>query len=454
MRERFVHAANAPAQVAWADRLHEVHHTLERDRRIQQGEFPAVTEPPGWTTGAQAQLAERPKSVIISVSHDDAFASVGGVQNIVMFETADFCSRGFLCLHLYPLTHLHHALSAADAKRFLFGVRLNGKVAGIADIAMLETLLDGWRDANVAVHWVVHHLLSHSPGALAGLIARHTIDRPVVWIHDYFMMCSSYNLLRNGLVPCGLNRSSVTHECQVCAYGEGRSQHVKRMRSFLAQIRPIMVAPSAFVAEAAQSILGRHAPAAIVVEPAQLMNLKNRPIHREGPLRVAFVGNLVFQKGWAVFERLARAMAHDRRYEFHRFGLGEPCPPFIQNHTVRVSAQSPSAMIDQLRAARIDVVLCWSIWAESFCFAVHEMLAAGAFVVYRSGQGHVDHVLREHGGRQSHGLAEEAELIQYFSSGRVLKDHADAICRQGELVWQNGSALVLGFGQTQSRLLH
>lgn len=456
MRDRFVHAADAPIQVAWANRLHDVHYTLEEDRRVLHGDLPISMGPPGWTAGAQQLLAGLPGRVVISVSHDDAFVSVGGVQSIVMFETTDFCSRGFLCLHLRPQVTLHHTLSVTDPKRFLFGVRLNGEVAGIADEAMLGTLLDGWRDAGVAVHWVVHHLLAHSPEALAALMARHTTGRPAFWIHDYFMMCGSYNLLRNGVAPCGLNHSDATQECQVCAFGDKRHNHVKRIRGFLDDVRPIMVAPSDFVAKVVQSRWGGHAPLPpMVVEPAQLTDMRHKaPVHRLGPLRVAFVGHQAFHKGWAVFERLARVLEHDKRFVFHRFGLGKSCLPFIESHAVKVSAQMPHAMIDQVRASQIDVVICWSLWAENFCFAVHEMLAAGTFVVYRKGQGHVDHVLRERGGSQSHGLAGEAELVHYFISGRVLKDYADATCYQGNLVWQNGSAVALDIEQTEDCMLH
>ena len=92
-----------------------------------------------------------------------------------------------------------------------------------------------------------------------------------------------------------------------------------------------------------------------------------------------------------MFEELALHLADDPRYIFFQLGVpaGPALPENIRNIPVRVDAERRDEMVEAVAEARIDIVVSWSLWPETFCFMAYEALTGGAFVVARAGSGNV-----------------------------------------------------------------
>ena len=150
-------------------------------------------------------------------------------------------------------------------------------------------------------------------------------------------------------------------------------------------------------------------------------------------------------KGWPAFEELALRFASHSEYKFYQLGAppGPPLPGCIRQVNVQVSAEHPNDMIDAITEHHIDVVVSWSPWPETFCFAIHEALAAGAFLLTYPGAGNVALAIAKNAPEQGLVLNDEASLFDLFATRRLHDVLAAARCRRGVLIPEGGSAATL-----------
>jgi glycosyltransferase involved in cell wall biosynthesis len=97
-------------------------------------------------------------------------------------------------------------------------------------------------------------------------------------------------------------------------------------------------------------------------------------------------------------------------------------------------------MLDALRTHRIDVAFLWSVWPETFCFTLHEAMAAGCYVVTNPNSGNIQAtVVQANCGKV---FASEEEVVAWFESGRLIqaaRKFRNEEARFGSLVLTPGS---------------
>ncbi len=369
-----------------------------------------------------AALSEGPDAAgtIVSVSHDDYAANFGGIQNVIANEQRTFAASGWRYLHVSPAAPLPMLADYGPAADYRLRLRLNGRAIGVARFPNFASVLAASRDNGTKLAFIFHHLLGHVPELLATLPVEAD-GVAVVWVHDFFTLCPSFNLMRNDVKFCGAPPAD-SAACTVCAFGPDRHNHVLRMRTFFEMIHPMVLTPSAVTLNFWQrrGVLPHTGTA--VVPPARLIMAEDSDLiatPNEAPLRVAHLGGVSMHKGWPVFEQLAFAHANDRRYEFYHLGLeGSPSSRYIHD-PVWVSPEQPNAMIEAVVRHRIDVVICWSLSPETFCFTVHEALAGGAFVVARRAAGNVWPAVQANAYGQGCAIDDEADLFRLFENGGI-----------------------------------
>lgn len=384
--------------------------------------------------------------LVVSVSHDDYAVCFGGVQNLVGDEQRAFQSAGWAYLHLSPAAPLPVLACAGDPGSFRFRARLSGSALGVTLTDDLVTTIGAWRGRGLPVRLVIHHIMGHSPEALVTL-AEAAGGQPVVWTHDFFTLCPSYALMRNGVRFCGGPPPS-SAACQICSYGEDRDAHLPRVRAFFEATAPVVIAPSASALHRWQSMNSLYTSAAVAMPLATLAFAPVEPgtpqpaIADAWPIRVAHLGARVGHKGWIAFEELAIALSADPRYAFFHLGQAGAgaVEGGIRHVPVQVTAENREAMIDAIAEHRIDVVMCWSMWPETFCFTVHEALAGGAFVVAREAAGNVGPAIEAHAPRQGCVVGDEQALRALFETGEILQRLGDAERRYGALRLGRGTA--------------
>ena len=353
----------------------------------------------------------------LTVSHDDAFRNVGGLQLCVQREHAAFAAQGVTGLHLHPVDTWPTLREDGGG---LLGVALSGEALGAwtaADIgaALAEALPPGGRRT-----FALHSLLGHDPAAIETLLRAAGFARGVFWLHDFASLCAGVHLMRDDLVDCGAPPAG-SAACGVCLYGARRALHADGHRRLIEGFGLEVLAPSQVALD-----LWRRASGLIDV-PARVLPLaalgdaawgvQAAPL-ADGILRTAFLGFPSSHKGWGVFQDLVRRFSGDPRYAFVQVGAqgaGYAGMDFVE---ARVSAAEPHAMRDALVGAGVDVALIWSLWSETFCFTALEAAAAGAAVLTGPDSGNIAAQVKA--GLAGRVLDDEAALFAAFETGEVL----------------------------------
>ncbi|KQP51506.1 hypothetical protein [Methylobacterium sp. Leaf108] len=369
--------------------------------------------------------ADEPAGVAVVLSHDDFTRSLGGVKNVIEDEFAGFRAAGWRHLHVWPLRIIPILADPAASDEAIVQLFIDGEPAGTASVADLLQAIADCRTGGRVVQVIVHHLAGHAPEHVQALVAAAGSAPPLVWLHDYFTLCTNYALMRNDIAFCRAPPVD-SPACAICCYGEERADHLRRMRTFFRETLPVVLAPSETALELWRGQGFDHARA--VVTPLARLDLdapvhvlRNAPGPVPRPIRVAFLGTRIFLKGWATFQALVERHAADGRYAFFQFGMpdGLPSPANLHAIPVAVKAEDRDAMARAIEEHEIDVVVVWSLCRETFSFTLHEALAGGAFVVARKAAGNVWPALAAHAPEQGCALADEDDLKALFAGDRI-----------------------------------
>lgn len=165
------------------------------------------------------------------------------------------------------------------------------------------------------------------------------------------------------------------------------------------------------------------------------------PVPFSAHWRIGHCGARAVHKGWNVFERLALQFADDPRYESYHLGVthGAPAVGHIRQVVVEVDREHPDAMIEAVAEHRLDAVILWSNWPETFCYAAHEAVAAGAVVLTHRGTGNVAQGVAAALPDQCYVLEDEAALHDLLASGSFAAMMHGASRRRGTLLPEGGT---------------
>ena len=360
--------------------------------------------------------------LILSISHDDYTTVPGGVQSCIQREERLSPAHGAIYLNLHPvqpLPRLAHLDSDGDPSVHLV---LDGRHIGHAPISTVIAAMRKVAPQLSAVQSVIHHLMGHAPERIVDLIKATGADGCCLWLHDFFTLCPSYTLQRNGITFCGAPAPG-SNACRLCVYGAERISHQARISDLFAALRIHVLAPSPFMAAEWTTRSGLTVDRLTVLPlltlhwPKTKRRSANRSINRSA-ITVAFIGYPSAQKGWPIFQALASAVCTpDTDLRFLYFGTSLVTATGIESIAVQVSEDDPDAMIRAIHEHDVDLVLHWANWPETFSFSVHEALAGGAFVLTNPGSGNVAVTVRETGKGQV--LRDEDDLRAFFKDGRL-----------------------------------
>lgn len=358
--------------------------------------------------------------LVVSVSHDCYVRVTGGMQVLIADEQALFNADRVSYLHLSPaIARLTFAPDTPDSPNAgLLQVVLDGRFLGLSSESELLAALHG-ADKRHPLHrlLVVHSVFGHRPAMLAELADALRPAHSFFWLHDYGALCEGFNLLRNDVAYCHAPPPD-SAACRICVYGAGRATWLDRLGILFRAVPFHVLAPSRaaldlFLARSDLAFRSARVHENLTLTPGETLPHPGP----SAPVRVAFAGYAMPQKGWPAFRALVERCAGSRAYRFHHFAIPAAHIPMagVRNIAVEVTPDDRFAMARALRAAAIDLVLVLSPWPETFSFVVHEAFAAGADVVALADSGNVADAVRRHA--RGVVLADEAALLRFFEQG-------------------------------------
>lgn len=362
---------------------------------------------------ADALAAGRDR-VVLGIGHDNYREVTGGTQICIQIEAERADAAGMEYLNIHPVRTCNALLPDVETENAIFRLVLNGECIGVARYADLIVATTERAAAGQSFKCVIHHLLGHSPEAVAQLIEASCDDKAHYWFHDYFAACQSYMLLRNNLSYCDAPDLG-SQGCTICVFGQTRAAHMQRFRGFFDRIQVTGIAPSQVAADMWVKSCG-YKLQGLIVQPHMVIKSDPRPTPlpkvgsgKRGPIRIAFVGVPLAHKGWEDFKALVESEALNSKFEFHYFGRMDVALSVVKHEVDVTASQTSDAMTRALAAAGIDLVLHFAPWPETFSLTTAEALASSAFVVTHEKSGNV------------------AKLVKSTGRGVVLNSSADLL---------------------------
>ena len=374
-----------------------------------------------------AALSDGTGEMILSISHDHYHNVSGGVQLCIQREEAEARDRGILYVNVHPWQPLPRLVCNEADEDPLVVLILDGKETGVCRFSALTQAVEKCAEDNVPVRTVIHHMMGHSPERIIELVRASNASSCWMWQHDFFTVCPSYTLHRNGVSFC--NAPDVnSNSCSICLFGQERQSHVKRMAAFFDALDVHLVSPSQVALDLWREVSGLSPTESTVVPHSILKKLRNtenpRTALRTDQISIAFIGIPTLNKGWPAFEKVHTELYRSGRFRFVYFGVNAIDLKGVETVNVHVTADRPDAMIDAIAAEQIDFVLHWSTCFETFSFSVHEAICGGAHVLTNEISGNVASVVRSLD-RGEVFTGEEA-LITFLTDGdaeKILQRH-------------------------------
>lgn len=333
--------------------------------------------------------------LLVSFGHDHYREVRGGVQLCVHREEALAEANGLTYLNVHPSQPLPRLAKAEEDSDTIIALVLAGEDIGFCRISDLTSAMAASRDVFQSIDVVVHHLLGHLPERVAEFVKATGRAECWYWLHDFFSICPSFTLQRNGVSYCGAPPVT-SNACTLCRYGTERQRHMVRVNEFFSTLNVHVLSPSQVTADLweRQSEL---TPASLTVHPHMQLEWKKRttpsPVE-DDRITFGFLGTPAPHKGWDVFEGLFHRFGKDSRYRFIFLGGGEPPAAGIEHKDVHVTAEQPDAMIDSVIEENVDLVLHWASWPETFSLSTYEAYAGGAYVITNKVSGNVAATVR------------------------------------------------------------
>lgn len=351
---------------------------------------------------------------VLSLSHDDYLTITGGAQVHIADEQRLVNKEDQSYIHLYPWNQ-RKVLVPSNTILYL-GVNLDGRKLLETEANEFIAALAEMKDKKLT-KLSIHHSMGFNESTLQSFL-NLTGGEGVFWLHDYFSLCPSFNLLRNDREYCGAPDIN-SNSCRLCRYGDQRKVQAKEFEQLFRENQLEVSAPSKFTYELWQSRFPIISTSHIIPPAVLRWTQNNFAKFKGGQLRVAFLGYPLDYKGWSSWLKLVREFECSKDYRFFHFSSQQGEPGNYKRIDTRVTRENRLVMVESLRWNKIDVALLWSKVAETFSFTLYEALAAGCYIVTNPDSGNIQDYLRRNPERGII-LKDENELIDYFAKDKLV----------------------------------
>ncbi|MGC9964455.1 MAG: hypothetical protein ABSE08_03530 [Syntrophobacteraceae bacterium] len=381
---------------------------------------------------------------VVTLSHDNYLKVVGGVERCVGNEQRVFNENKVGYIHIFPTNH--RPTLARPEEPFYVSIICNGQFVtecqAESALELLERLARGPAKKTLS-RVILHQLMGFNIDWVHRLVKESGRGKALFWVHDYFSLCQSYALMRNDIVFCNAPPLS-SNSCLICIYGEERAKHLKAFRELFDGLDLTVVACSQLTEQMWKEKAGFHV-AGSLMKPHCYVQWENtrrssNNVSPLSPLKIAFLGQTMYHKGWETWQHVVSRFRSDPRYKFSHFGLKKDCSLPLKFIPVSVSPENRYGMLDALKKHHIDVAFMWSVCSETFSFTVHEAIAAGCYVLTHPYSGNIQAtVLQTNCGTV---LTDEQEMVSWLESDRLtgaVREFQEKKAQFGSLVFAPGS---------------
>lgn len=355
---------------------------------------------------------------ILAIGINDYRNRSGGTNKVIQAHQELLRDNDFGYIYIYPIF---------AGRMYLWGVIIDGYYDSVKSTQQLLYYLYKQRNKNICeIH--LHHLLFASLVEVDDILKCIRVSIKF-YIHDYYTICPSINLLKNDTEFCGGEKMSYS-KCRECKYystGKERSEQIKELIKTYEQ-RICFIIPSDTAKDIWLEAFEEYRSKVKVIYHQKLQGKYsgNRKLI-SNKIKVGYLGEISFAKGWNAWNAVL-ANASNSFYEYYYFGKSK----IKVSNVIKIKVdfrKNINAMMDALRNTEVDCVILWSVCEETYSYTYYESLASNTFVITNIKSGNIARQVKERGNGLV--LYNENQLIMLFLNFELLKGYINEYKKNG-----------------------
>lgn len=371
---------------------------------------------------SKQDIKPKRKKYIVSFSFVNYIQGVSGIAKVIMSHQQLYNDANISYISLFAVKKM--VCANKYALFCVYGLIIDGEYKGIFQMNQIINMFQLWNISGsqmLDIH--IHHLLYIKLEHIRFLLSSFCNVPIKVYIHDYYNACSNFTLMRNGETYCGGLGLDSEH-CAGCQSYNSSLERTTKIHALLDEFseRILFISPS----EAAKKIFCNFYVLyqdKVKVIPHQCFDMRYTgnlgTLAENSKLRVAFLGRPVIHKGWRQWENLCSYSQKDK-YEFLLFNSYDETYPNMKTVKIGYTAENMNAMTDALRKNKVDVVLLWALWPETYSYTCFEAFSANAFIITNTISGNITDVVNNN--RNGIISNSESDLLELFNDHYRLRE--------------------------------
>lgn len=330
------------------------------------------------------------KKYVLSIAYNNYQTGIGGVDKAIIAQKEKLYDKQISYLFLFPqLARIKKQYIVAH----LWEVIADDKNLGLfTSKELIIKLLDLQKKGYQVVDVIIHHMLNVYFPDLYFLLDSISGKIQMV-IHDYYTICPQYFLLKNDQKFCG-REGYQENKCRSCKYYPAVKEHMKNMVQFFNDYkeRLQLIFPSEYTERLWSIAYPRIKLEKRVIPHLQLYGEytgNRRRIAELDRIKIAYIGQQLYLKGWNVWKKIYNKGLLEKKYISYYLGMGDKHRFAEKNIKVSFQKTGKDAMVQALRKQKIDCVILWSIYPETYSYTYYECLAANVFVITNVESGNI-----------------------------------------------------------------
>lgn len=358
------------------------------------------------------------REFVLSISYGNYLIQNGGTDKVIREHCKIFNRVNTNYLFAFPIQQ-KKKVGVKEISLHFWGLNLDQHLVGLFTFNNLIKVLNNYQTENKCKAIFIHHTWRVEENEIKKFLRLN--KSPIYfYLHDFHMICDNNNFMDRVDHFCGYGVN--TFDCSdKCKDYSASCQNKMLFKHIMEENkdRICCVAPSENTKHIFVSTFPTYKNKFKCIEHQKPIQYRYLEPHREGRLRIAFIGAQNNIKGWGDFKALVKNLEKNDT-DLYYFGTGEDILTGVKSVRVSVREQGDTAMQEALQANKIDVVLLLSCWPETYSYTFYESLSAGCFVIaYECSGNIVDQVKQKKCGRIFKSFQ---ELKHYLGNADKLKN--------------------------------
>lgn len=338
---------------------------------------------------------------IIMFSHSNYCVTTGGTEKFVRQISKLYQNKNINTLIFFATTFSKNKV----------GMNYNDKFCGIYNIENVEYIINNFRLNQECLGILIEHIRGYDLKKFAIILEKLGIDI-ILQIHDFYMICNTFNFLKNKEEFCGLTKPSVG-KCIGCHNFNVIFEFEKERDFFFEKTKKLIkkiIFPSSFCMNKWLEFFPTFKNISVIrshlIDSGTYKKIYNKKI------RIAYIGRKNKYKGYETWEKIINNEIIKKNYELYYFGVN------ISSSTDVKEIYTYNNMVEKLRKYNIDLVLLWSIIPETFSYTYYESSASGAMILCNKNSGNISALVKNN--KNGFIFDDEASLIKYLENYQLV----------------------------------